>query len=69
MTITAPDARSGAPGQAVADAALLVLERMATATAAASPTAATTTCGTASAGTCPGYGRSRSACTGSGTRR
>ena len=40
----------------------------ATATAAASPTAAMTTCGTASAGTCPGYGRSRSACTGSGTR-
>jgi integrase/recombinase XerC len=39
----------------------------ATATAAASPTAATTTCGNASAGTCPGYGRSRSACTGSGT--
>ena len=30
-------------------------------------TAATTTCGTASAGTCPGSGRSRSACTGSGT--
>ena len=40
----------------------------ATATAAASPPAATTTCGTASAGICPGYGRSRSACTGSGTR-
>jgi integrase/recombinase XerC len=40
----------------------------ATATAAASPTAAMTTCGTASAGICPGYGRSRSACTGSGTR-
>ena len=32
-----------------------------------SPTAAMTTCGNASAGTCPGYGRSRSACTGSGT--
>jgi len=28
MTITGPDARSAAPGQAVADAALLVLERM-----------------------------------------
>ena len=28
MTITGPDARSGAPGQAVVDAALLVLERM-----------------------------------------
>ena len=39
----------------------------ATATAAASPTAATTTCGNASAATCPWYGRSRSACTGSGT--
>ena len=39
----------------------------ATAPAAASPTAAMTTCGTASAGISPGYGRSRSACTGSGT--
>ena len=28
MTITGPDARSGAPGQAVVDAAMLVLERM-----------------------------------------
>ncbi len=28
MTITGPDARSAAPGQAVADAAMLVLERM-----------------------------------------
>src|ERR1700730_4663711 len=28
MTITGPDARSAAPGQAVVDAALLVLERM-----------------------------------------
>ena len=28
MTITGPDARSGAPGQAVVDAALLLLERM-----------------------------------------
>ena len=28
MTITGPDARTGAPGQAVADAAMLVLERM-----------------------------------------
>src|SRR5271165_2103569 len=28
MTITGPDARSAAPGQAVVDAAMLVLERM-----------------------------------------
>ena len=28
MTITGPDARSAAPGQAVADAAMLVLQRM-----------------------------------------
>jgi integrase/recombinase XerC len=28
MTITGPDTRSGAPGQAVVDAAMLVLERM-----------------------------------------
>ena len=28
MTLTGPDVRSGAPGQAVVDAALLVLERM-----------------------------------------
>jgi hypothetical protein len=28
VTITGPDARSAAPGQAVADAAMLVLERM-----------------------------------------
>src|ERR1700740_1533189 len=28
MTITGPDARSGGPGQAVVDAAMLVLERM-----------------------------------------
>jgi hypothetical protein len=28
MTITGPDARTGAPGQAVVDAAMLVLERM-----------------------------------------
>ena len=28
MTITGPDARPGAPGQAVVDAAMLVLERM-----------------------------------------
>jgi hypothetical protein len=28
MTITGPDARSGAPGQGVVDAALLLLERM-----------------------------------------
>ena len=28
MTITGPDARTGAPGQAVIDAALLLLERM-----------------------------------------
>src|SRR6266700_4123682 len=28
MTITGPDARSAAPGQAVADAAMLLLERM-----------------------------------------
>jgi hypothetical protein len=28
MTITGPDIRSGAPGQAVVDAALLLLERM-----------------------------------------
>ena len=28
MTITGPDARSAGPGQAVADAAMLVLERM-----------------------------------------
>ena len=28
MTITGPDARPAAPGQAVVDAALLVLERM-----------------------------------------
>src|SRR5579863_1680649 len=40
----------------------------ATATAAASPTAAMPPGGTGAAGTCPGYGRSRSACTGSGTR-
>jgi hypothetical protein len=28
MTITGPDAHTGAPGQAVVDAAMLVLERM-----------------------------------------
>jgi len=28
MTITGPDARTGAPGQAVVDAAMLVLDRM-----------------------------------------
>ena len=28
MTITGPDARSAAPGQAVVDAAMLVMERM-----------------------------------------
>src|ERR1035437_9355299 len=28
MTITGPDARSAAPGQAIVDAAMLVLERM-----------------------------------------
>ena len=28
MTITGPDARTGAPGQAMVDAAMLVLERM-----------------------------------------
>ena len=28
MTITGPDVRSGAPGQGVVDAALLLLERM-----------------------------------------
>ena len=28
MTITGPDARSAAPGQAVADAAMLVLEQI-----------------------------------------
>jgi integrase/recombinase XerC len=41
----------------------------ATATAATSPTAATTTCGNASAGISPRYGRSRSACTGLPIRR
>ena len=47
MTITGPDARTGAPGQAVVDAAMLVLERMGLtpadllATPAARPTAPT----------------------------
>ena len=47
MTITGPDARSAAPGQAVVDAAMLVLERMGLtpadllATPAARPTAPT----------------------------